>query len=274
MSHLEPRSSPDSVVTSSRSRHGVTEDAFLGGRLTITQPQTGYRAGLDAVVLAASVAIEDTHPVTLVDCGAGVGTVALSIARRYDNVRAVLVEKEPVFAELARRNADANGLLNRVQVVEADLTAPGDAMRCAGLKDNAARYVVANPPFFIEGQGTSSPNHLKCTGHEMAAAQLDLWVRFMARMTEARGTLYMIHQTAALPALLNALSGRFGDVKIVPIHARQSLPACRFLVSAKKGSRGPLKLLPGFELYGENDRYTAKAEAVLRDGAPLEFFAK
>ena len=37
------------------SRLDVTEDAFLGGRVTVRQPKSGYRAGLDAVFLAASL---------------------------------------------------------------------------------------------------------------------------------------------------------------------------------------------------------------------------
>lgn len=33
----------------------LTEDAFLGGRLRLLQPVQGYRAGVDPVLLAASV---------------------------------------------------------------------------------------------------------------------------------------------------------------------------------------------------------------------------
>ena len=33
----------------------TSEDVFLGGRLTIRQPAKGFRAGLDAVLLAAAV---------------------------------------------------------------------------------------------------------------------------------------------------------------------------------------------------------------------------
>ena len=34
----------------------VTRDAFLGGRLTLSQPSHGFRAGLDSVLLGAAVA--------------------------------------------------------------------------------------------------------------------------------------------------------------------------------------------------------------------------
>ena len=33
----------------------VTRDAFLGGRLTVSQPRHGFRAGLDSVLLGAAV---------------------------------------------------------------------------------------------------------------------------------------------------------------------------------------------------------------------------
>jgi tRNA1(Val) A37 N6-methylase TrmN6 len=32
-----------------------TDDAFLGGQLRLLQPGTGYRAGIDGVLLAATV---------------------------------------------------------------------------------------------------------------------------------------------------------------------------------------------------------------------------
>ena len=34
----------------------LTEDAFLGGKLSILQPEKGYRAGIDAVFLGSIIA--------------------------------------------------------------------------------------------------------------------------------------------------------------------------------------------------------------------------
>ena len=58
-----------------------TIDAFLGGALMLHQPARGYRAGIDPVLLAATCT-DDCRPATVLDCGAGVGTVGLCIARR------------------------------------------------------------------------------------------------------------------------------------------------------------------------------------------------
>ena len=57
-----------------------TDDAFLGGALQILQPKSGYRAGLDAVMLAAAVPAAAESPMRVLDVGAGVGTAGLCLA--------------------------------------------------------------------------------------------------------------------------------------------------------------------------------------------------
>eukprot|EP01032_Pedospumella_encystans_P004933 gene4933-5857_t len=53
----------------------TTHDIFLKGALTIEQPSKGYRAGTDAVLLAAAAA---SIPVSkALEAGCGVGTALL-----------------------------------------------------------------------------------------------------------------------------------------------------------------------------------------------------
>ena len=49
----------------------LTEDAFLGGRLRLLQPAQGYRAGVDPVLLAASVPAMLGQRVLELGCGVG-----------------------------------------------------------------------------------------------------------------------------------------------------------------------------------------------------------
>ena len=56
------------------------EDGFLGGRLRIAQPVRGYRAGADAVMLAAACPARPGESVLELGCGAG-GRAALPGAR-------------------------------------------------------------------------------------------------------------------------------------------------------------------------------------------------
>ena len=61
------------------------EDEFLGGRIVVMQPETGHRAGSDAVWLAAAVpAVAGEH---VLDAGAGVGVAGLCLLARVPAAR-------------------------------------------------------------------------------------------------------------------------------------------------------------------------------------------
>ena len=245
----------------------VTEDAFLGGRVMICQPKSGYRAGIDAVFLAATVAPD--RPCRVLDIGAGVGTVGLCVAARCPGATVVLLEREPALAALAAANIVRNGLTARAAVVETSIDAPAAQLEPAGLSPDSFDAILANPPYHVESRGTQAPDPLKAASHAMAETGLDTWARFMARMAKPGGSATLIHKAEALPAVLAAFAGRFGDLVVLPLHPRPGEPASRVLVQGIKGSRAPLVLMPGFVLHAEGQAFMPAAYRILRDGASL-----
>ena len=245
-----------------------TDDAFLGGALHILQPLSGYRAGLDAVMLAAAVTVDGAAPLVL-DVGAGVGTAGLCLARRVASARVTLFEREPALARLARENVVRNGLVDRVSVVEGDIGLSAEAAKALGLEPESFTHVIANPPYHAAGGGTPAPDPLKAGAHAMPDDGLERWARFMARLSVPGGIVTVIHKADALSRLLAAFDGRFGALQILPLHPRSSVPAHRIIVTGRKGSRAPLTLLPGFVLHGEDGAFTPQAQAILREGAAL-----
>jgi tRNA1(Val) A37 N6-methylase TrmN6 len=257
----------DAAAQDAPSRQDVSDDAFLGGRLRILQPATGYRAGIDGVLLAATVGPESGPQ--MLDVGSGVGIVGLCIAHRLPDVRITMIERDEQLAALARRNVERNGFADRVRVVGADILRPlGEAPELAA---TAGRFdqVLANPPFHVEGHGTAAGDPVKAGANAMPAGALDRWLRFMAAMTRPGGRVTLVHRAEALPELLSALTGRFGGPVVVPLHPREDEPALRVLVSAIKGSRAPLQLQPGVVLHNGDNSFRPRIAAVLHDGAGL-----
>jgi tRNA1(Val) A37 N6-methylase TrmN6 len=248
----------------------LTDDAFLGGALHILQPRRSYRAGLDAVLLAAACpARADEH---VLDAGAGVGTVGLCVARRIAAARVTLVEKEPELASLARKNAERNGLSDRVAIIEADVSSGGRPFHereGGSLKPGAFAHAVANPPYVSAGGGTEPPDRLKAAAHQMRDDDLDQWVRFLATALTGDGTATMIHRADALGVVVSAFESRFGAIRVFPIFPREAIAANRIIVQGVKGSRAPLQVLPGLVLHGDGNGFLPRAEAILRDGAGL-----
>lgn len=247
-------------------QQSVTRDAFLGGRITVSQPAKGFRAGLDAVLLGSAV---DRAAAGLLDLGAGVGTAALVALAHNAQLSAVLVEIDPAMAELAQSNLAANGFSGRGEVIVHDLLA-----KRTGTALDQARFdcVMANPPFFASGRGTPAPDTTRATARHMPAKELDAWVRAAAASLVGGGEAIFIHRTEALTSLLASFEHRFGALTILPIAPRPQVDAKRVLVRGRLGSRAPMRLLAPLVLHGpEGNGFGPAADTIFRGEARLDW---
>jgi len=241
-----------------------TDDSLLGGRVALFQPRAGYRVSIDAVLLAAAVAPRGGE--RILDAGCGAGAVGLCLLARAGGTsfEVVGVEAQPDYAALARENALRNDMRERYMIIEGDLARPSVA-----LLERPFDQVISNPPYLDAGSGTPSPDDAADRANRESALDLESWIaRCLARL-RSRGTITLIQRADRLPAILAALSGKVGEVTVLPLWPTASEPARRVIVRARKGVGGPAVLLPGLVLHGGAGKYTAEAEAILRDAAPL-----
>lgn len=253
------------VLTADR----TSDDLFLGGVLTIRQPRNGYRAGTDAVLLAALMTPETAEAGPVIDVGAGVGVVGLCVAARCPTANVTLVERDPHLVKLASGNVDRNGLRDRVTVVETDIMRATSALERAGIESESFAVVLANPPYHDDWRSTAARSQLKTVSHQMPEDGLEGWARFMCRMAAPGGRAAMIHKADALPSILSAFEGRFGSIAVLPIYARAGEPAIRVIVEGIKGSRAPLVFRPGLVLHEPGQNFVPEVEAIFRYGAAL-----
>ena len=224
-------------------------DAFHRGRFVLVQPKNGHRAGLDAMLLAASAPKDFSG--RLADLGAGAGAAGLAVAARCPQANIVLVEREAEMLHHAQLTLahPANAFLRpHVEILAADVTLTGMARRQAGLVDDSFDFVLMNPPFNAHGD-RASPDALRRAAHVMEEGLFDKWLRTASALLKPRGGLALIARPQSLTEILTALEGRFGGVRILPVSARANEPAIRIIVRAVRGSRAPLSLLPPLSLH-------------------------
>jgi tRNA1(Val) A37 N6-methylase TrmN6 len=267
MSSAAAMSGPDMAT----SDDDITEDGFLGGALAVLQPRTGFRAGMEAVLLAASVDPANAPSAKAVDVGSGVGVAGLCLVRRVPAASVVLVERDPLLAGLARRNIARNAFENRATVVEADILASPATLVAAGLPSGAFGIVLSNPPWLEEGRGRASADPIRARANAMPGDALDRWARVLARIAAPGAQLVVVHRADAIGRVLTALDRRFGAIEILPLHPFAGHPARRILVRARKGSRAPARLLAGLILHEPGGGYVPAVSAVLRCAAPLSW---
>jgi tRNA1(Val) A37 N6-methylase TrmN6 len=240
----------------------ITENAVLGGRVRLLQPERGYRAGLDAALLAAAC---DAGPSTRVlEAGCGAGAALLAAAARRPEARFTGLERDPAAAALARRNAELNGLAERAEILEGDVAAGFRALGCAPF-DQA----MANPPFFDDPGALRAPATER-RGAWIADDGLAAWTGFLTKAVREGGAITVIHRADRLADLLALLARKAGSFRIRPVHPFAEAPAKRVLVRAVKTGKAPLVLLPPLVLHDRSGaKHTAEAEAILRGEAEL-----
>lgn len=216
-----------------------SRDFFLKNRLEILQLQKGYRAGIDAVLLAA--AAENSKSTKICELGAGVGTAILSLLKRKiektENLHANAIEiDESAFAFLCQ-NIKNNGMENIIAPFHKDGMVPNKEI------ENKFDLVISNPPFFDDNSKIRDPDIAKQKAYIIGAPLLK-WLKAMLRLCHAKGEILLIHRADRMYDILKALEGRAGDIRILPIHPKTFEPANRILIRAKKASKAPTILLP------------------------------
>ena len=249
-------------------QHSSTRDAFLGGRLAVEQPASGFRAGLDSVLLGAAVRPDAS---TLLDLGSGAGTAALVALAHAPDLTATLVDADAAMLALAARNLADNGFAGRARVQDFDVCGGGTARQMAGLAADHFGTVIANPPFFAAGRGTP-PAPLRARARHLPAGTLEHWVRTAAACAAPGGEAIFIHVAAALPALLAACERRFGALTVLPLAPRPGAAASRILLRGRKGGRAPLTLLATRALHEPAGRgFAPEFDAIFRGRARLHW---
>lgn len=242
----------------------VKEDWLLGRRVRVVQPTRGYRAGMDAALLASACPALPGQRV--IEAGCGPGAVLLQIAMRRPETRLFGVERETAARDLALANIGTNDLADRIDAVLADV-----ASGFRSLEQAPFDWAISNPPFFDDEAALRAPAPERRAAW-IADDGLKVWTDFLLKAVREGGSIVLIHRADRLADLLGLLAPKAGSFQIRPIHPYADQPAKRVLVRAIKTGKAPLRLLPALVLHDSSEaKHTPVAETILRGEAALDW---
>jgi len=156
------------------SRYLVGTTEFMGLAMKVTpdvlipRPETEQlaeevirRVGAAAPPLPMGAEVDETDAaapaqVDVIELGTGSGALAVSLAVHLPGARVTGTDVSPAALEVARANAEAHGVADRVTLLEGDLYEPLDAADA-----QPADFLLANPPYVAEGEWDGLPADIR-----------------------------------------------------------------------------------------------------------------
>ncbi len=241
----------------SRRDEELTRDEVKRFGLRIDQPVNGYRFSLDALLLADFAA--PAAKGEIIDLGTGCGVIALILARCCAGSCVVAVEKNPLMAGLADRNAGMNGLSGRVTVLREDVLDLRKRYPVSGFD-----LVVSNPPFRTPGSGRISPRAGRdCARHESTASLVDFLVTAKYLVKPVGRICFIQHPSRLADFLGHAAGLKLALHRLRMVHDRVGSPATMFLAELAKGSRAVPEILPPLIIRDQSGGYGVEVQELL-----------
>jgi release factor glutamine methyltransferase len=132
----------------------VGETEFWGLPFFVDDSVLVPRPDTETVIDVARAARPDrTLPCRILDLCTGSGVIAVSLAKEYPAARIVATELSPAAAVIARRNAERNGVAERVDVRDGDLFAP--------VRGERFDLITANPPYIASAVIATLPAEVR-----------------------------------------------------------------------------------------------------------------
>jgi len=220
----------------------IDEMGFSG--LRIIQRPEDFCYGVDAVILAGEAAGCSKRAGRIADICSGNGAVALMLSHKTSAEKIIAVELQEVPAELAVRNAELNGLQDRISVI------CGDVKDISGSMKETIDMVVMNPPYIAAGAGIENTDPVRHAARHETTADLKELLAAAAEMLVKKGDMYMIHRPSRLADIF--ISAR--DCGLEPKEMRMISPSegrapNLVTVHMVKGGGSGLIMLPELHVY-------------------------
>ncbi len=224
---------------------------FFDGAVIAAQPKTGYRAGTDAILLAASIKAGKGERVLELGCG----TAVVMMLAAYHNPSAHFtgLEKSGDMLSLARANSEN---IANIEIVKGSIRQiPHDWH----LKFD---QLMANPPFFDDRAAVRMSKAKAPSFVNKQGLGIEDWLAAMLICLKPRGYGTLIYRADGIEKVCSHLSGKAGEIRILPIHSYARAPAKRILLRFRKGVKSKSTLLPPLIMHKRESRQRYSPEAM------------
>lgn len=224
--------------------------------LKIIQEPAGNRFSTDAVLLSSYCAAKSRDRVA--DLGTGTGILPLLIWAKWKPESITGVEIDAQTADMASRSVSANGLVDCIKIVNADL-------KVAPMILGKAKFtlVVSNPPYIRAGVGMQGIYSRRALARHEIGCTIDDVAEAAATLLVPKGRFAFVHRPDRLCDIMVALRANGLEPKAMrTVHNTAGDVPCMILITAVKGAARGLKVSSPLVVYDGQGKYTEETEAI------------
>lgn len=247
---------PASAAGDALTRPGERIDDLQLAGMRILQKESGFRFGMDAVLLADFARVEARDHAA--DFGTGTGILPLLLLGRKKGARFDAFEIQPDMADMAARTMALNGLEERVTVHAMPVEEAPSV-----IPDGALDAIVCNPPYGQPGQTLRNPSEALSLARHQSEKGLRGWLTVAYRLLKGKGRLAMIYPAPRMLELMRQLSEAHLEPKRFRlVYPAADKPANLVLIEAQKDARPMLHPMPPLIVYEPDGAMTEELRRI------------
>lgn len=204
--------------------------------LKLIQDTDLFCFGTDSVLLTDFVRVKKGARIVDLCTGNGIIPILLSAKTKAESITGIEILKESFC--LAKRNAELNGLTDKVNFINDDIKNWKNHF-----ENGRADVVTCNPPYMKVGAGFKNPHDLKAVARHEIMANLDDITNVASSLLKFGGYFYIVHRADRLCDVLCSMRGaKLEPKRLALVHPDPKRSASLILVEGMKGAAPSLKM--------------------------------
>lgn len=224
--------------------------------LYLIQKKSGFRFGVDAVLLSNFARVKRSHRV--IDLCSGTGIVPFLIYGKYKAKEIVGVEIQEDMAEMANRSSRYNKVEDLIKFYQGDL-------KDLNFLSTLGRFDVltVNPPYKLNNAGIlNSEDKLAIARHEILCNLEDVIIAGR-KLLKDNGRMYMVHRPERLIDIFQLMrKHKIEPKRIQMIHPKANKAPNIVLVEGQRDGGAYLKWEDPLYVHNEDGSYTKEINKI------------
>lgn len=234
------------------------EDLDIKG-YKIIQKKSGFRFGIDAVLLSDFARVQSKDRV--IDLGTGTGIIPILLFAKYSPLQIYGLEIQKNFSDMAKRSVKYNGLDEFIKIIHGDI-------KDQKLIDELGVFdcVTVNPPYKKTDSGIISKDKSIAIARHEILVNLKEIVKSSKSLLKDGGKLFMINRPERLADTFEAF--RFYDIepkKVRFIYPNPNKKPTMVLIEGVKFARSFLEIEKPLFVYDDKGNYTEEIRRIYGD---------